>query len=115
MDAYREIRKLIDQSTSSVREGAQMVGAAGEAMSAIVGQITRLGDVVSTMAAEAEEQRRHVTEINIAINHVDGLTQQNAALVEQAAAAAQSLHEQSVSLRALVDKFTLARALAMQA
>lgn len=74
-------------------------------MAHIVEDVTRLADTIQNMGHASESQALHVREINQAMCHVDGLTQQNAALVEQASAAAQSLHEQSQRLAAQVDKF----------
>lgn len=105
--AAREIRTLIQSTASSVSEGAQMVGDASKAMRAIVHEVASLDAMVMKMATATAEQSKHVVEINLAVNHVDGLTQQNAALVEQATAAAQSLHEQSKSLQNLVNKFKI--------
>ena len=105
--AAKEIKGLIDESGSAVAAGSELVEKAGRTMQEIVGKVSFLAGTMRTMAAASEGQATSVREINMAVGHVDGLTQQNAALVEEAAAAAQSLHEQSIHLASQVGKFRL--------
>jgi len=106
--AAKEIKGLIDESVSAVAAGSDLVEKAGLTVQEIVGKVSYLAGTMRDMAAASDGQAISVREINMAVGHVDGLTQQNAALVEEAAAAAQSLHEQSVHLAAQVGKFRLA-------
>jgi methyl-accepting chemotaxis protein len=106
--AAKEIKGLIDESVSAVAAGSELVEKAGRTVQEIVGKVSFLAGTMRNMAAASDGQAISVREINMAVGHVDGLTQQNAALVEEAAAAAQSLHEQSMHLAAQVGKFRLA-------
>lgn len=103
--AAREIKTLIEESVTAIAAGSGLVNQAGGTMERIVEHITRLSSTMHELVAANGDQALHVSEINRAVGHVDGLTQQNAALVEQASAAAQALHEQSVRLAEQVDKF----------
>ena len=105
--AAKEIKGLIDESVSAVAAGSELVEKAGRTMQEIVGKVSYLAGTMRNMAAASDGQAISVREINMAVGHVDGLTQQNATLVEEAAAAAQSLHEQSMHLAAQVGKFRL--------
>jgi methyl-accepting chemotaxis protein len=93
---------------SAVAAGSELVEKAGHTMREIVGKVSYLAGAMREIASASDGQATSVDEINMAVGHVDGLTQQNAALVEEAAAAAQSLHEQSMHLAAQVGKFRLA-------
>ena len=106
--AAKEIKGLIEESVTAVAAGSELVDKAGRTMQEIVGKVSLLASTMRDMASASDGQASSVREINMAVSHVDGLTQQNAALVEEAAAAAQSLHEQSVHLAAQVGKFRLA-------
>jgi len=103
--AAKEIKALIDESTAAIASGSALVGKAGQTMDHIVEDVTRLAATMQDMGSASESQAVHVREINQAMSHVDGLTQQNAALVEQASAAAHSLDEQSKRLSDQVGKF----------
>jgi methyl-accepting chemotaxis protein len=103
--AAREIKALIQESTSAIASGSALVGKAGQTMDHIVEDVTRLASTIQEMGNASENQAVQVREINQAMSHVDGLTQQNAALVEEASAAAQSLYEQSKRLSDQVGKF----------
>jgi methyl-accepting chemotaxis protein len=105
--AAREIKGLIDDSVEKVNTGSQLVEQAGIAMKEMVVSVTRVTDVVAEISASSQEQSRGIGQINEAITQMDGATQQNAALVEQAAAAAQSLQDQSVMLTRVVSVFKL--------
>jgi methyl-accepting chemotaxis protein len=105
--AAKEIKGLIGESVAAISAGSELVEKAGLTMRDIVGKVTCLADTMQHMASASDGQASSVREINLAVGHVDDLTQQNAALVEEAAAAAQSLHEQSTHLTAQVGKFQL--------
>ena len=104
--AAREIRNLIGASVEQVDSGGRLVDEAGATMQEIVQGIARVTDIMSEIAAASAEQTRGIEQVNAAITQMDGVTQQNAALVEEAAAAA-SLQDQAESLAALVSVFHL--------
>jgi methyl-accepting chemotaxis protein len=103
--AAKEIKALIEESSSAIASGSSLVDKAGKTMDDIVRNVSGLATAMQEMGAASESQAMQVREINQAVSQVDGLTQQNAALVEQASAAAQSLHEQSQRLSDQVGKF----------
>jgi len=106
--AAKEIRALIDDSVDKVGAGSQLVGQAGATMQEIVGSIRRVTDIMAEIAAASAEQTRGIEQVNQAITQMDQVTQQNAALVEQASAAANALQEQAASLVEAVSMFKLA-------
>jgi methyl-accepting chemotaxis protein len=103
--AAQEIKGLIEESVSAISAGSALVQQAGQTMDKIVRNVSALAGTMREIVDASGQQSHQVDEINSAVVHVDGLTQQNAALVEQAAAAAQSLHEQSVRLKEQVGRF----------
>ncbi|WP_343653677.1 methyl-accepting chemotaxis protein [Herbaspirillum sp.] len=105
--AAKEIKALIDDSVSRVDNGSRLVEQAGSTMSEVVASVRRVTDVVAEISAASHEQSDGIEQINQAIVQMDEVTQQNAALVEQAAAAAQSLQEQSARLCDTVSIFKL--------
>lgn len=105
--AAREIKLLIDDSAREVAAGNQHVSAAGATMESIVNSVRKVTDIVAEIAAASEEQQLGIGQAYQAITAMDGVTQQNAALVEQAAAAAQSLQDQAATLLNTVSTFTL--------
>ncbi|NKE68070.1 HAMP domain-containing protein [Ramlibacter sp. RBP-2] len=110
--AAKEIKALIDDSVSKVDAGSVLVGQAGATMAEIVGSIRRVTDIMGEIAAASQEQTRGIEQVNQAITQMDQVTQQNAALVEEASAAAQSMREQAHNLVAAVSVFKLAEGLA---
>ncbi len=96
--AAKEIKELIGDSVGKVQEGTKLVEDAGSTMTEIVNSVQRVTDIMSEITAASEEQSTGIDQINIAVTSMDEVTQQNAALVEQAAAAAESLVEQANSL-----------------
>ena len=106
--AAQEIKALIGESVAAIGDGSALVGRAGQTMEQIVANVNRLAGAMREMADASDSQATQVREISLALGHVDGLTQQNAALVEEATAAAQSLHEQSQHLQAQVGRFRTA-------
>ncbi|WDZ96690.1 methyl-accepting chemotaxis protein [Herbaspirillum sp. WKF16] len=105
--AAKEIKALIDDSVEKVGAGSQLVERAGSTMTEVVASVRRVTDIVAEITAATHEQSGGLSEINRAITQMDETTQQNAALVEQAAAAADSLQGQAGNLALLVGKFKL--------
>ncbi len=106
--AAKEIEGLISESVNQVSHGATLVGNAGKTMDDIVTSITQVHDIMGEIATASDEQSRGITQINQAIVEMDSTTQQNAALVEQSSAAADSLEEQARLLKQAVSVFRLA-------
>ncbi|NQE47895.1 methyl-accepting chemotaxis protein [Herbaspirillum rubrisubalbicans] len=107
--AAKEIKGLIDTSVERVDNGSRLVEQAGHTMEEVVASVKRVTDVVAEITAASGEQSDGIEQINQAIVQMDEVTQQNAALVEEAAAAAQSLQEQSGRLVEMVGIFKLSR------
>jgi methyl-accepting chemotaxis protein len=105
--AAKEIKTLISASSESVEQGTRLVGAAGQSMGEIVASVQRVNDIVGDITEAAREQSTGIGHVNDAVGHLDQMTQQNAALVEQSAAAAESLKDQSHRLTELVSVFRL--------
>lgn len=107
-EAAREIKKLIDDSVSKVEIGAKLVDQAGSTMVEIVNSIQRVTSIMSEIMMATQEQTAGIEQINEAIVQMDDVTQQNAALVEQAAASASALQNEADHLSQLVSTFQLA-------
>lgn len=105
--AAKEIKVLITDSVSKVENGTAQVNAAGHAMEEIVHSIGKVTDIMTGISAASIEQSEGIEHVNIAITQMDEVTQQNAALVEEAAAAAESLHDQAIQLSRAVAVFKL--------
>ncbi|MCO4857255.1 methyl-accepting chemotaxis protein [Herbaspirillum sp. WGmk3] len=105
--AAKEIKVLIEESVTRVENGSRLVEQAGSTMSQVVSSVKRVTDVVAEISAASHEQSDGIEQINQAITQMDEVTQQNAALVEEAAAASQSLQEQSKHLSETVSIFKL--------
>ena len=105
--AAKEIKALIGDSVDRVDAGSELVDQAGKTMQEIVSSVRRVADIMSEITAASNEQRSGIEEVNRAIVQMDEVTQQNAALVEQAAAAAVSLQEQAAQLVQAVSVFRL--------
>jgi len=106
-NAAKEIKELIDASTRQVSEGAKLVADAGNTMDEVVHAVKRVTDLMAEIAAASTEQRTGIEQVNQAVMQMDTVTQQNAALVEEASAAAQSMAAQSSGLRELVSIFRI--------
>ncbi|MFZ2989087.1 methyl-accepting chemotaxis protein [Ideonella sp.] len=104
-EAAREIKSLIGASVEKVDSGARQVQAAGATMNEIVGSVQRVSQMIRGITAEASQQSQGVGELHDALSELDQMTQQNAALVEQSAAAAESLNEQAATLAGVVTTF----------
>ena len=105
--AAKEIKELIDSSVAKVEDGGALVEKAGQTMVEIVNSVNSVSSIVNEIATASAEQTSGIEEIGRAITHMDGTTQQKSALVEQAAAAAQSLQDQANRLATIVGGFKL--------
>ena len=105
--AAKEIKDLINTSVSNVSHGSELVDQAGQTMNDILESVRKVSDVISEITSASAEQNTGISQINLAIVEMDNVTQQNAALVEQAAAAAASMQEQSAHLLDAVSAFKL--------
>jgi methyl-accepting chemotaxis protein len=105
--AAKEIKELITDSVSKTAEGTKLVEDAGSTMQEIVESVQRVTDIMGEISAASTEQSAGIDQVNTAITSMDEVTQQNAALVEQAAAAAESLVDQAVNLMDVVGSFKL--------
>ncbi len=103
--AAKEIKGLIGASVEKVESGSRLVADAGQTMGEIVGSVQRVSDIIGEITAAAAEQSDGIGQVNTAVTQLDQMTQQNAALVEQSAAAAESLKEQAIRLAAAVAAF----------
>ena len=106
-EAAKEIKSLIGASVEKVEAGTALVGDAGTTMDEIVGQVKRVSDLLSEISAASIEQTQGIGQIGDAVNQLDQVTQQNAALVEESAAAAESLKLQAAQLSQAVAFFSL--------
>jgi methyl-accepting chemotaxis protein len=106
-EAAKEIKNLIGVSVSKVESGSRLVATAGATMTEIVGSVQRVSDIIGEISAAAAEQSAGIGGVNTAVSELDEMTQQNAALVEQSAAAAESLREQAERLAHVVSIFKL--------
>ena len=106
-EAAKEIKELITSSVANVDTGTQQVAEAGKSMQDIVDSVRRVTDLISEIAAAATEQRDGFGQVNQAVNNLDQMTQQNAALVEESSAAALAMKEQTQRLAEQVAQFNL--------
>ena len=100
--AAKDIRALIGESVGKVRDGAEQVDHAGATMNEILGAVRLVTDIMAEISAASDEQSREIHQVSQAVTQMDEVTQQNAALVEQAAAAAASLEQQTGNLQKLM-------------
>jgi len=106
-DAAKEIKALINASVEKVDSGSKLVQNAGDTMNEIVASVRKVSDIMAQISAAAVEQSNGIGNVNAAVGELDQMTQQNAALVEQSAAAAESLREQARRLEEAVSVFHL--------
>ncbi|MDD2925498.1 methyl-accepting chemotaxis protein [Rhodoferax sp.] len=106
-EAAREIKALITASVDKVESGSRLVQNAGDTMGEIVSSVKRVSDIIGEISAAAADQSHGIGQVNSAVNELDQMTQQNAALVEQSAAAAASLRDQAQRLEEAVAVFRL--------
>ncbi|MBP2167085.1 methyl-accepting chemotaxis protein-4 (peptide sensor receptor) [Erwinia toletana] len=105
--AAKEIKVLIEESVNRVDQGSTLVASAGETMEEIVQSVTRVNDIMGEIASASDEQRRGIEQVAQAVSQMDQVTQQNAALVEEAASATEALESQAGLLSEAVTRFTL--------
>ena len=109
-EAAKEIKALISASVGKVESGAQLVQNAGHTMQEIVSSVQRMGDIIGEISAAASEQAERISQVNQDVTQLDQMTQQNASLVEESAAASQSMRDQAVRLEDSVSVFKLPEA-----
>jgi methyl-accepting chemotaxis protein len=103
--AAKEIKDLIEDSGDKVSEGTALVNQSGETLEKIAESISRVASIVGEITVASAEQSKGLSEVNTAVGHMDNMTQQNAALVEEAAAASESLGDQALNLEKLISFF----------
>jgi methyl-accepting chemotaxis protein len=107
-DAAKEIKALIAASATNVGQGVDLVGRTGKALSSIVQQVVRIDQLVSEIASSAQEQALGLSEVNTAVNEMDQVVQQNAAMVEESTAATMALKNEASELARMVGRFRIA-------
>ena len=105
--AAKEIKSLIGDSVTKVEAGSALAANAGKTMGEIVGQVKRVTDLIAEISAASAEQSQGIDQVGEAVSQLDQVTQQNAALVEQSAAAAESLKYQAARMTEVVSVFRL--------
>ena len=111
-NAAKEIKALISDSGAKVETGSKLVASAGQTMEEIVVSVKRVTDIMAEISAASREQSNGIDQVNTAVSQMDKITQQNAALVEEAAAAAKSMEEQTEELSNIVAAFQIGSAAA---
>ncbi len=104
-EAAKEIKTLIQDSVGKVTEGTKLVDESGKALAEIVVRVKKVTDVMAEIASSSRDQASGIEQVNKAITMMDDVTQQNAALVEEASAAAQALTEQASNLTQLISRY----------
>ena len=105
--AAKDIEGLIAQSVSSVKNGAELVNRSGEVIDSIISSVNKVNALMEQISVASEEQSRGIGQVGQAVTEMDGVTQQNAALVQESAAAAASLEEQAQQLSRSISRFSL--------
>jgi methyl-accepting chemotaxis protein len=108
-DAAREIKTLINSSVQQIDSGARQVSEAGSTMQRIVSSVGEVNALIQDITNSSNEQGEGIRQVNLAVGELDRMTQQNAALVEQSTAAAESLRDQAETLAKAVSFFKLDR------
>jgi methyl-accepting chemotaxis protein len=103
--AAKEIKALISASEAQVRDGVALVGQTGDTLQAIAGQVLQINSLIRMISVSANEQATGLKEMNSAMHHMDQVTQQNAAMVEETTAASMALNDEAQSLQSLVARF----------
>ncbi|MGE0859807.1 MAG: methyl-accepting chemotaxis protein [Gammaproteobacteria bacterium] len=112
--AAKEIKALINDSVHKVAEGSRLVDESGRTLTEIVGAVRKVSDIIAEIAVASEEQASGIQQVNTAVTQMDQMTQQNAALVEEAAAASEAMDEETRVLLDTVGFFTLSEKTAAQ-
>jgi methyl-accepting chemotaxis protein len=107
--AAKEIKELIGNSVEKVEIGSKLVEQAGQTMNEVVSSVQRVTDIMADIASAGDEQSAGIEQINQAVSEMDTVTQQNAALVEEAAAAAEAMQQQAANLERVVSVFKVDR------
>ncbi|KIC08273.1 chemotaxis protein [Leisingera sp. ANG-M1] len=107
-DAATEIKALIGDSSKHVKQGVELVGETGDALTNIAGRVNKISELVTNIAEGASEQSTGLSEINTGVSQLDQVTQQNAAMVEEATAAGHMLHSDASKLADLMGQFKIA-------
>ncbi|NBB54609.1 HAMP domain-containing protein [Pantoea vagans] len=113
--AAKEIKGLIEDSVSRVNTGSVLVESAGDTMINIVSAVTRVTDIMGEIASASDEQSRGIDQVGLAVTEMDRVTQQNASLVEESAAAAAALEDQASHLKQAVSVFNIGKEFVAQA
>ncbi|AAW76092.1 chemotaxis protein [Xanthomonas oryzae pv. oryzae] len=108
--AAKEIKHLIDDSGGKVAQGSALVDQAGKTMAGIVSSVQRVTDIMGAISTASQEQSSGIEQVNLTVTQMDEATQQNAALVEEATAAARAMEEQASQLTEAVAVFKLSHA-----
>ncbi|MDR3512107.1 MAG: methyl-accepting chemotaxis protein [Caulobacteraceae bacterium] len=111
-DAAKQIKALISASSQQVGQGVSLVGRTGEALASIVGKVGEIDALVSGIAASAQEQATGLNQVNVAVNQMDQVVQQNAAMVEESTAATHALKGETEELARLITRFKVAQQVA---
>jgi len=106
-EAAKEIKALIASSSSQVDQGVKLVAQTGAALKRVVEEVSEISSLVTGIAASAQEQASGLVQVNTAVNHMDQMTQQNAAMVEESTAASQALAQETAALSGLVGRFRI--------
>ena len=106
-EAAKEIKGLISSSSTQVARGVKLVGETGAALNVIVGKVGEIDGLIAEIALSSQEQATGLNQVNTAVNQMDQVTQQNAAMVEEATAAASNLRTESMELARLVGAFQI--------
>ncbi|MGA0603127.1 methyl-accepting chemotaxis protein [Caulobacter sp. KR2-114] len=104
-EAAKEIKTLIANSSSQVERGVRLVGDTGQALTGIVAKVTEIDKLIAEISQSSQEQATGLSQVNVAVNQMDQVTQQNAAMVEEATAAAASLKAESRELANMISRF----------
>ncbi|MBS0411914.1 MAG: methyl-accepting chemotaxis protein, partial [Proteobacteria bacterium] len=104
-EAAKEIKKLITASSGQVEQGVSLVRRTGQTLASIVEKVTEIDALVSEISASAREQAEGLDQVNIAVNEMDKVVQQNAAMVEQSTAATHSLRAETLQVSSLIAHF----------
>jgi methyl-accepting chemotaxis protein len=105
-EAAKEIKGLIGTSVGKVEAGSRLVAEAGSTIGEVVSNAQRIADIIGEITAASGEQSDGIGQVNVAVNQLDQMTQQNAALVEESSAAAQSLKDQALTLARAIQVFS---------
>ena len=105
--AAKEIKSLIRDSLQKVEEGSSLVSQSGLTLERIVGSVKKVSDIIAELAASSREQLSGIEQVNRAVTQLDQMTQQNAALVEQASAASNSMAGRSHAMSEMLDRYRL--------